>query len=101
MKWIEYIMGAWIERKNYLCNKKILDRVHLLGYRNDIPELMKVSGLFCFQSKREGLDLVAIETMVAGLPILTSDIRGINSYSEDGKIVLNIKLTMLMIVHQE
>lgn len=60
------------------------DRVHLLGYRTDIPQLLKASDAFCFPSKREGLGLGAIEAMASGLPLLTSNVGGINDYSEDG-----------------
>ena len=33
---------------------------------------------------REGLGLGAIEGMACGLPIITSNVHGINDYSEDG-----------------
>ncbi len=60
------------------------DKVHLLGYRNDIPELCYTADIFCFPSRREGLGLAAIEGMACGLPIITSDKHGINDYSVDG-----------------
>ena len=40
--------------------------------------------MFCFPSKREGLGLSAIEAMATGLPIITSNIHGINDYSQEG-----------------
>ncbi len=61
------------------------DKVHLLGFRNDIPELCIASDIFCFPSKREGLGLASLEAMVYGLPLLTSNIHGINDYSINGK----------------
>lgn len=62
----------------------VSDRVHLLGYRKDIPELNYSADVFCFPSYREGLGLAAIEAMACGLPILTSNIHGINDYSVSG-----------------
>lgn len=59
-------------------------QVHLLGYRKDIPELNYSADVFCFPSLREGLGLAAIEAMACGLPIITSNIHGINDYSIDG-----------------
>ena len=59
------------------------DQVKLLGFRTDIPELLHTSDCFAFPSHREGLGLAAIEAMAAGLPLLTSNIGGINSYSEN------------------
>ena len=65
-------------------NLGIADRVHLLGYRTDIPELNYSADVFCFPSHREGLGLAAIEAMACGLPIITSNVHGINDYSIDG-----------------
>lgn len=62
----------------------ISDRLHLLGYRKDVPELCYAADIFCFPSCREGLGLAAIEGMACGLPIITSDKHGINDYSVDG-----------------
>ncbi|MBQ9780408.1 MAG: glycosyltransferase family 4 protein [Clostridia bacterium] len=59
------------------------DRVHMLGYRNDIPELCYAADIFCFPSYREGLGLAAIEAMACGLPIVTSNVHGINDYSQN------------------
>lgn len=59
-------------------------QVHFLGFRKDIPELCNIADVFCFPSRIEGLGLAAIEAMACGLPILTSNVHGINDYSEDG-----------------
>ena len=62
----------------------ISDRLHLLGYRKDVPELCCAADIFCFPSCREGLGLASIEGMACGLPLITSDKHGINDYSVDG-----------------
>ena len=62
----------------------ISDRLHLLGYRKDVPELCYAADIFCFPSCREGLGLAAIEGMACGLPLITSDKHGINDYNVDG-----------------
>ena len=59
-------------------------RIHLLGFREDIPDICKASDLFMFPSKREGLGLAALEAMATGLPIISSSIHGISDYSKDG-----------------
>lgn len=56
----------------------------LFGYRDDIPDLNYAADVFCFPSKREGLGLGAVEAMLSGLPIVTSNVHGINDYSQDG-----------------
>jgi len=52
------------------------DRVSLLGYRRDIPELLAASDAFCLPSIREGLSLAAVEAMAAGKPVVCSRNRG-------------------------
>ena len=60
-------------------------QIHLLGYRKDIPELNYTADVFCFPSIREGLGLAAIEAMACGLPLITSNVHGINDYSVERK----------------
>lgn len=81
------IAGTGPEQENLLKLARelgISDQVHLLGYRRDIPALNRAADVFCFPSHREGLGLAAIEAMACGLPLLTSNIHGINDYSQDG-----------------
>lgn len=61
------------------------NRVKLLGFRDDIKEICSCADIFAFPSKREGLGLAALEAMSAGLPLITSNVHGINDYSIHGK----------------
>ena len=54
----------------------IADRVHLLGYRDDVPELCCCADVYCLPSLREGLSLSLMEAMASGLPCVVSGIRG-------------------------
>lgn len=85
---IHYAIAGVGEKKEYLLSLAnelgVSDQVHLLGYRKDIPQLNRSADVFCFPSLREGLGLAAIEAMACGLPIVTSNVRGINDYSVDG-----------------
>lgn len=51
-------------------------QVKFLGFRKDVPDLMKVADLFAFPSYREGLSLSLMEAMASGLPVVCSKIRG-------------------------
>ena len=62
----------------------VSEQLHLLGYRKDIPELNCSADVFCFASLREGLGVSALEAMACGLPLVTSNVHGINDYSTDG-----------------
>jgi len=71
-------VGAGGEADNVLRKAKdygIEDRVKLLGFRNDIPQIMQQADLFVFprvEYPREGLGLVVVEAQAAGLPMLLS-----------------------------
>lgn len=52
------------------------NRFHLLGYRRDIPELLKMSDIFVFPSLHEGLPVSLMEAMASHLPVIASNIRG-------------------------
>lgn len=51
-------------------------KVHLLGFRRDIPNLLKISDLAVSSSKQEGLAVNIMEAMYMGLPIIVTDCRG-------------------------
>lgn len=72
------------ELKDLALSLGLANNVKILGYRSDVPELLKISDVFAFPSKREGLGLAAIEAMASGLPLITSNVGGINDYSIDG-----------------
>lgn len=52
------------------------NRVHFLGYRTDVNELLACSDIFVMPSFREGLSRSLMESMAAGLPAVASNIRG-------------------------
>lgn len=52
------------------------DRVKLLGYREDVIEIMKAADIFVFPSLQEGLPVALMEAMACGLPVIASNIRG-------------------------
>ena len=58
--------------KRKVQDMKLVDKVHFLGVREDIPELMIMMDGFVFPSIHEGLGIVAVEAQAAGLPCLIS-----------------------------
>lgn len=53
------------------------DRIHFLGWRGDIPKLMKEADLFVLPSRWEGMPNVVMEAMNGSLPVLCSRADGI------------------------
>ncbi len=52
------------------------ERVLFLGFRTDVPALLKASDVFFFPSFQEGLPVSLMEAMAAGLPCVVSQVRG-------------------------
>ena len=81
---LHYAIAGVGDKKDYLLelavNLGVSERVHLLGYRKDIEELIRSADLFCFPSQREGLGLAAVEAMACGLPVLAAENRGTREF---------------------
>lgn len=79
---IHYIIcgtGSLKEQHKQLAKElQVEDRLHLLGYKENIIEIMKSCDIFVFPSKREGLSVALMEAMACGLPCIASNIRGNN-----------------------
>jgi glycosyltransferase involved in cell wall biosynthesis/predicted ATP-grasp superfamily ATP-dependent carboligase len=54
----------------------IADRVHLLGYREDVPDLLAAFDIYALPSFSEGQSLALIEAMAAGLPVVATAVGG-------------------------
>lgn len=84
---VHYAIAGVGDKRDYLFDLAkqlgVAEQLHLLGFRKDVPELNHSADVFCFPSLREGLGLSAIEAMACGLPIITSNVHGINDYSID------------------
>ena len=85
---VHFAIAGIGSKKEYLLNLAkelgVEEQVHLLGFRTDVPELNSISDVFCLPSHREGLGISSIEAMSCGLPIITSNVHGINDYSQNG-----------------
>ena len=58
-------------------NNPDLDRrIRFLGYRTDVPDLLRAAEIFTLPSHREGMPRSIIEAMMTGLPVVATDIRG-------------------------
>lgn len=60
-------------------------QIHFLGFRKDIPKLLKISDLSVSSSRQEGLPVNIMEAMYVGLPIVASDCRGNRDLVKDGE----------------
>jgi glycosyltransferase involved in cell wall biosynthesis len=62
----------------------IADRIHLLGFRDDIADVLAAGDLFAMPSLSEGLPLALVEAMSFGLPVVVSRVGGVPEVVTDG-----------------
>jgi len=66
------------------------ERVRFLGRRTDVADLLGAADLFVLSSRAEGLGLVLLEAMAAGIPCVATDTGGcpeVVAHGETGLIV--------------
>ena len=76
------------ELDRLLAVPELAGRVHVLGHREDVPDLLAASDLFAFPSLLEGLGGSVLEAMALGLPIVASDLPAIREIVEQGENAL-------------
>jgi glycosyltransferase involved in cell wall biosynthesis len=67
------------------------DRIRLLGYREDVPDVLASADLFAFPSLYEGAAGALLEAMALGLPIVASRIPSIEEIVEEGHNALLVE----------
>ena len=60
------------------------ERVHLLGKRADVPEILNAADVFVLSSDYEGNPLSVMEAMAAGKPMISTAVGGVPELVEDG-----------------
>lgn len=60
------------------------ERIHLLGWRDDIPQILPAFDIFALSSRWEGMPLAILEAMASRLPCVVTDIPGNRDLIDDG-----------------
>jgi glycosyltransferase involved in cell wall biosynthesis len=70
---------------NYCIGNNLTERVHFLGARSDVPDILSELDVFVFSSLQEGLPVAASEAMLAGVAMVISDIGPLLEATGGGK----------------
>lgn len=88
---VHYAIAGAGELRDYLVNLAdelgVGERVHLLGYRNDTPELYAAADLYVHPSIREGFGMAPAEAIAEKIPVLCSHNRGSSEFVLDENTV--------------
>ena len=63
---------------------KIASRVHFLGVRGDVADLLRASDVFALTSVSEAASITLLEAMAAGLPVVVTAVGGNPEIVRDG-----------------
>ncbi|WP_158564318.1 glycosyltransferase family 4 protein [Jiangella anatolica] len=82
------VVGEGERREAFRCaidTAGLSDAVRLLGRRDDVAALMAAADLLVFPSRSEGMGLVVLEAMAAGLPVAAYDLPAFREFARDGE----------------
>ncbi len=88
LPWRAAIAGRGREEPNlraFIAEHGLGDRVRLLGYRNDVPDVLGAADIWVMPSLSEGLPLALLEAMFAGKAIVASRVGGIPEVIQEGR----------------
>lgn len=74
-----FIAGEGSEKENLVLLAEklgVVNQLHLLGFRTDVEQLLRIMDVYCLPSIREGLNVSLMEAMASGLLCVASKIRG-------------------------
>ncbi|MEN6407510.1 MAG: glycosyltransferase [Thermoguttaceae bacterium] len=70
--------GSLRQKLEGVCrNLHLVDRVHFVGRRSDVPAILAASRLLVLPSRWEGMPNVVLEAMASGLPVVATQVEGV------------------------
>lgn len=74
------------EITRFLRDKGLGEHVHLAGYKHDAAKYLPIFDIFVIPSLTEGLPIVLLEAMQAGVPVVATRVGGVPDVLGNGKL---------------
>ncbi len=68
------------------------ERVHLLGTRCDVPNVLAGLDIFCLATRQEAMGTAFLEAAASGLPVIGTDVGGVGEMMQPGVTGLLVRL---------
>jgi len=68
------------------------ERVHLLGTRRDVPNVLAGLDIFCLATRQEAMGTAFLEAAASGLPVIGTDVGGVGEMMRPGVTGLLVPL---------
>ncbi|MCH5279911.1 MAG: glycosyltransferase [Lachnospiraceae bacterium] len=81
-------LEAYVQQK--VLEKNLNQRVFFLGFHKEVASVIKASNVVVIPSKWEGFGLVAVEAMACGIPVVCSNVSGLNEVIGDVGIKIEL-----------
>lgn len=72
------------ELQAYIGKKGLTEYVHLMGVRDDVPNLLAGFDLFALATEQEASGTVFVEAAAAGLAVIGTDVGGVSEMMQNG-----------------
>ena len=78
---------------------KLEDRVIFLGFRTDIPRLLKSSDIIVLSTFYEGLSLSSMEALACGKPFIGTNVPGLKEVIQDAGVMFEVGDSKALAAH--
>ncbi len=76
----------------HIADSGLQARVHLMGYRKDVPNLLAGSDIFALATEQEASGTVYVEAQMSGLPVVGTNVGGVAEMLKDGETGILVPL---------
>jgi glycosyltransferase involved in cell wall biosynthesis len=76
---------VYTQLQAYIAELGLQGRIHLMGTRRDVPNLLAGCDLFALATEQEASGTVYVEAEAAGLPVVGTNVGGVSEMMRDGQ----------------